>query len=475
MSVESAEEIPPNHAAIVWVTLPSCDKMLQEGNIVLIHGQKLADGVTLLDCLANNFQQSDRLAASICNKSKDQYKVPTHITTMVEILNSASEDAMILTEDYSSLREQQKMYHLMSIILETKECAEEVEGDDHLNQELNCFDPQGSTKRLVEYNEERLQQLLQSLKIDEWQVTRRQREEAVKILRENQQAFNLKGEPLPQTNLIKHRILTEAEKTVFEHPRFVPLAARPLVEAEITGLEQQGQIRLSTSPWNAPIVLVKCKDGRPRLCVDYRRLNRSSKFDYFPLPRIEEILYECSAASVFSTLDLRSGYHQVPMDEGSIKRTAFSTHKGHYEWLSMPFGLSGAPATFQTMSNLSSPYNIDERAAATFKIYRQVRENLEQAADGREQQRSKTAKSTELHTGQRVYVKRMKKRSDSKLTPIWRGPYRVVEKLKGHTYKLEELGSKKIIKVHLELMKIVPEASISRHLAPEARRPFRTH
>lgn len=95
----------------------------------------------------------------------------------------------------------------------------------------------------------------------------------------------------------------KAEEPIFEHPRYVSLKARTSVEEEIGGLLKQGQVRLSTSPWNAPIVLVKRKDGRLRLCVDYRRLNKTSNFNYFPLPRIEEIIYECAGADIFSTLE----------------------------------------------------------------------------------------------------------------------------------------------------------------------------
>lgn len=142
----------------------------------------------------------------------------------------------------------------------------------------------------------------------------------MKILRENQQAFNLSGEPLPQTNLIKHWIKKETGKIVFKHPRFVPLAAQPLVEAEITEFEQQGQFRLSASPWNAPTVLPKSKDGIPSLCVLYRRLNQNSKFDSFPLIKTEEILSKCSA--VFSTLNLRSGYQA---DTGAFAREGMYT------------------------------------------------------------------------------------------------------------------------------------------------------
>ncbi|XP_042865087.1 uncharacterized protein LOC122248828 [Penaeus japonicus] len=124
------------------------------------------------------------------------------------------------------------------------------------------------------------------------------------------------------------------------------------------------------------------------------------------------------------------------------------------------------------LPNFSSPYNVDERASATHRIYHQVKENLERAADQREKQRSKIAKKTDLLSGQRVYVMRPKKKWDTKFTPKWRGPYRILEKLRTNVYRLEELGTKKTTEVHLELIKIVPESVISRQLAPSARRPY---
>lgn len=341
-------EIPPSHAAVVWVK-PQFN-LFQEGTVTLVCGKRLAVGVALMDCLISNPKQGELFAVNVCNRTNDTFCMPRRIITEIERFDKIGDVITFDRSDY--FNKEHQMLLLLSMITETRECAEEEEHDDPLNHELNSFDPSASNYEhvsQVDYDEERLQTLLTSLKYKEWKVTKDQREQAIKVLRENQKAFNLKGEPLSRTHLIKHSIITKTEEPIFEQPRFVPLKARPIVDEEVNALEKQGQVRLSTSPWNAPIVLVRRKDGRPRLCIDFRRLNRQSYLQYFPLPKIEEILYESCASKFFSTLDLRSGYHQVPMDEGSIEKTAFSTHRGHYEWLSMPFGLSGAPATFQNM------------------------------------------------------------------------------------------------------------------------------
>ncbi|GJV33666.1 putative reverse transcriptase domain-containing protein [Tanacetum coccineum] len=125
----------------------------------------------------------------------------------------------------------------------------------------------------------------------------------------------------------------------------------------ILGLADRGFIRPSTSPWGAPVLFVKKKDGSFRMCIDYRELNKLTIKNRYPLPRIDDLFDQLQGSSVYSKIDLRSGYHQLRVRDEDIPKTAFRTRYGHYEFQVMPFGLTNAPAVFMDLMNrVCKPY-----------------------------------------------------------------------------------------------------------------------
>ncbi|KAI3374796.1 hypothetical protein L3Q82_021352 [Scortum barcoo] len=154
--------------------------------------------------------------------------------------------------------------------------------------------------------------------------------------------FAAKDEDCTHTSLVQHNIDTGNAHPIRLHPRRLPLTKRALAEQKIKEMVEAGIIEPSTSPWAAPVVLVKKKDDTWRFCVDYRLLNNVTRKDSYPLPRVDDAL-DCIAGSRwFSSLDLRSGYWQVELAPEARPKTAFSIGQGLWQFKVMPFGLCNA-------------------------------------------------------------------------------------------------------------------------------------
>lgn len=144
-----------------------------------------------------------------------------------------------------------------------------------------------------------------------------------------------------------HRIDTGTHVPIKRAPYRVSPTEQKIIETEVEKMLQAGIISPSTSPWAAPVLLVEKADGSVRFCVDYRQLNRITHKDAYPLPRIDDMLDHIGKSTFRSTMDLVSGYWQIPVAVEDREKTAFATRQGTYEFNVMPFGLTNAPATFQ--------------------------------------------------------------------------------------------------------------------------------
>ncbi|GJS90886.1 putative reverse transcriptase domain-containing protein [Tanacetum coccineum] len=172
-----------------------------------------------------------------------------------------------------------------------------------------------------------------------------------------------KGFPIFLAHVTAKEVEDKSEKKrledvpiVQDFPKVFPEDLSELSE-KLKELSDKGFIRPSFSPWGASVLFVKKKDGSFRMCIDYRELNKLTVKNRYPLPRIDDLFDQLQGSSVYSKIDLRSGYHQLRVREEDIPKTAFRTRYSHYEFQVMPFGLTNAPAVFMDLMNrVCKPY-----------------------------------------------------------------------------------------------------------------------
>ena len=172
------------------------------------------------------------------------------------------------------------------------------------------------------------------------------------VLKEYRDVFQPLPAGLPPPRHIDHHIdLEPGSQPPFKAVYRMSPVELEEVRRQLDDLLEKGFIQPSKSPFGAPILFVRKKDGSLRMCVDYRALNKITIKNRYPLPRIDELLDQLHGARIFSKLDLASGYHQVRVATEDIPKTAFRTRHGHFEFKVLPFGLTNAPATFMALMN----------------------------------------------------------------------------------------------------------------------------
>ena len=172
---------------------------------------------------------------------------------------------------------------------------------------------------------------------------------ATELVCRNADLFSKSDFDLGRSSTVQHEIDTGINRPFKQALRRHPLCQLPVIDEHVDRMLAANIIEPAASPWASNVVLVRRPDNTYRFCIDYRGLNARTQPDSYPLPRIDSCLDALGGAKYFTTLDLRSGYWQVPMEPQSAEKTAFVTRKGMWKFKAMPFGLTNAPATFQRL------------------------------------------------------------------------------------------------------------------------------
>jgi hypothetical protein len=248
---------------------------------------------------------------------------------LLRLFKQREEDLMLFAHDQVDATFDDQDYDMD--VIKDLECCEIGAGNFHerLAEESTTGEP--STWNMVNVNE---------------RLSCAQKTELSEVLRQHKDVFS---DSPGTTNLGSHEIDTGDAKPIRQRPYRMPFATREIVRKEIDAMLKFGVVRPSISDWASPIVLVPKKDKTIRFCVNYKKLNKVTRFNAYPMPKIEDILDRLGKAKFITTLDLCKGYWQVPMGTSSIPKTAFVTPFGLFECTRMPFGPTGSAATFQNL------------------------------------------------------------------------------------------------------------------------------
>ena len=200
--------------------------------------------------------------------------------------------------------------------------------------------------------DEKRRKVVEQVEIDEENnLSPEEKQQLRDVLLQYRDIFSTSDTDIGQCNSVKHRIYLIDDIPFKQRHRRIPPSMVDEVRQHLEQLLACGIIRPSKSPWSSPVVLVRKKNGKLRMCVDYRMLNNKTVKDAYALPRIEEVFDCLRGAKFFSSIDMKSGYHQVEMEERHKERTIFTVGPlGFWEYNKMPFGLSNSPATHQRLA-----------------------------------------------------------------------------------------------------------------------------
>ena len=204
-------------------------------------------------------------------------------------------------------------------------------------------------KELKETHEELFKLYLESCELLDEGDKRR----LLEILFKFRHVFSKNDSDIGTTTVVKHKIVPRSEKIVYRRQYRHTEAQHQEIDKEVQKLLDCGVIKESMSPYNSPVLMVpKKEEGKWRFCLDCRYINDLTEDQYFPIPRVDEVLDSLSGMEVFTVVDMTAGYHQVELEGKTSEMCAFSTRKGHFQYAKLPMGLRGSGMTFQKMVTL---------------------------------------------------------------------------------------------------------------------------
>ena len=188
-------------------------------------------------------------------------------------------------------------------------------------------------------------------------LTKAQQEEISPVLLKHSSMFDTSQPSVITNDNVSHRIpIQPHHPPIQSYPYRKAVKETQIINDQVKLMLDNHIIRPSSTPWSSPVVIIKKKDGSPRFCVDNRRLNSITERDVYPLLRIDDIVDRLAGSRFLTTLDLKAGYWQIPVDEEDKKKKAFVTTDGLFEFNVLPIGLSNAPASFQRTINSRGKY-----------------------------------------------------------------------------------------------------------------------
>ena len=266
--------------------------------------------------------------------------------------NNKIAGGILLTESYNAAKNSSVSVENKDIFysaLRKENTENRSTGDQNNYTARDCI-------KMIEDSSERGRNLKFKEMLQETDVSHLTNKEAARIkelLRANKEAISIDGE-IGHVRGHSYKVILPKDETPVYVPQYrVPFKAKEIIEEQVSELLSQGVIEPSTSPFNSPLLLVKKPKGDGyRFCVDYRKLNERIVKDTFPIPRADTVIDQLSGSTVFSCIDMKHGYFQIPLDEESRKYTTFRTESGSFQFTRTPQGLATSTAAFQRICNM---------------------------------------------------------------------------------------------------------------------------